>query len=177
MEKTKINKKLVTIILVMIFGFIFLQNVNIGSSIDTVFATGGSGGGGTSGGNSVSIDNNSSSDKKTTSSTDDNTGYLPETIVGEGFDYDNNVPQESFTKGEKINATLKRVCASALFILQIASVGGIVFAGVRYMFASSETKADIKSSMIHLIIGMVIVFATSTIVNLIVNVFTDIKGN
>ena len=88
----------------------------------------------------------------------------------------NNVPKEKFTKGENINTSLKKVCASALLILQIASVGGIVFAGVRYMFASSETKADIKSSMIHLVIGMVIVFTASTIVNLIVDVFTQIKN-
>lgn len=175
MEK-KIKKNFVTITLVMIFGFLFLQITNIDSSVNTVFATGGSGGGGSSGGGSGSFGNNGSSDKKNTSNADDNTGYLPQTTVGGEFDYTNNVPKEKFTKGENINASLKKVCASALLILQIASVGGIVFAGVRYMFASSETKADIKSSMIHLVIGMVIVFTASTIVNLIVKVFTQIKN-
>lgn len=174
MGKVKIKKKFITIFLIIVFGFIFFQSANIGSSINVVFATGGSGGGGSSGGGPGSFGNNSSSDKKNTSSTDDNTGYLPNVQVGGEFDYNNNVPQESFTKGENVNNSLKRVYTSALLVLQIASVGGIAFAGIRYMFASSETKADIKSSMIHLVIGMAIVFTASTIVNLIVNTFTDI---
>ena len=55
-----------------------------------------------------------------------------------------------------------------MLVLQVASVAAFVFAGVRYMFASAEAKANIKNSMMLLIIGAVIVFASSTVVGFIV---------
>ena len=93
--------------------------------------------------------------------------------VGNGFDY-SLVPSPSGTSTEGIKKVAKNIWKTLSFILQVASVGGIIFAGVRYMFASVETKADIKKSMLHLVVGLVIVFAATTIVNLIVNVFNDL---
>lgn len=91
--------------------------------------------------------------------------------VGNEFNY-GEVPSGSVD--QKIKTPIQKLFSSILLILQIASVGGVAFAGVRYMFSSSEVKADIKNSMIHLVIGMIIVFAASTIINLIIDVFNDI---
>ena len=41
------------------------------------------------------------------------------------------------------------------------------------MFASSDSKADMKKSMIYLIIGMVIVFSAATVVDLVSKTFDD----
>lgn len=91
--------------------------------------------------------------------------------IGSGFDY-SEVPGGSVDP--KVKTPIKKLFSSILLVLQIASVGGVVFAGVRYMFASSEAKADIKNSMIHLVIGMAIVFASSTIINLVINIFNEV---
>ena len=46
------------------------------------------------------------------------------------------------------------------------------------MFASADAKADIKKQTIWLIVGMILVFAASTIIGFIVNVTEDITlGN
>lgn len=94
--------------------------------------------------------------------------------VGTGFDY-NIIPAPTGSSTTEIKNVAKNIWKTLSFILQVASVGGVIFAGVRYMFASTETKADIKKSMLHLVIGLVIVFATTTIVNLIINVFNELK--
>lgn len=73
-----------------------------------------------------------------------------------------------------LNSTAKNIWSSVTLILQILAVAAIVFAGVRYMFASADAKADIKKQMVILIIGAVMVFAASTIINVIVNVTKEI---
>lgn len=51
-----------------------------------------------------------------------------------------------------------------------AAFGGIVFIGLKYMFASAEGRASMKTSMGALVIGMVFVFMASRIVNFIIDV-------
>ena len=93
--------------------------------------------------------------------------------VGNEFDY-SLVPNDDFTEGENVKRPIKRVWSSLILVLQAASVAGIIFAGVRYMFASAEIKADIKASMIHLVIGMVIVFAASSVVGVVTGTFNNL---
>lgn len=52
-------------------------------------------------------------------------------------------------------------------IVQILAVAAIVFAGLRYMFASADQKADIKKSMGILAIGAVLVFGATLLIDLI----------
>lgn len=76
----------------------------------------------------------------------------------------------------KLDNTAKNIWASVTLILQILAVAAIVFAGVRYMFASADAKADIKKQMIILVLGAVLVFAASTIINIIVKVTNEVAG-
>lgn len=73
-----------------------------------------------------------------------------------------------------LNNTARNIWGSLTLILQILAVAAIVFAGVRYMFASADAKADIKKQMIILVIGAVLVFAASTIISIIVNVTQEL---
>ncbi len=75
-----------------------------------------------------------------------------------------------------IDTSVKKVWSTVLTILQIAAVAAIVIAGVRYMFASADQKADIKKGMIGLVIGAVLVFAASTVVQFIVTATNQITG-
>ena len=74
----------------------------------------------------------------------------------------------------KFNSAKSNIWGVLLTVLQVASIAGVIFAGVRYMFASSDSKADMKKSMIYLIIGMVIVFSASTVVGITTRTFNDI---
>ena len=93
--------------------------------------------------------------------------------VGTEFSY-NQIPVAGNPMDNNLKKSFKNIWASLVTILQIAAVAGIVFAGVRYMFASAEAKADIKSSMIHLIIGMAIVFAASTLIKVVIEVLNQV---
>lgn len=100
-------------------------------------------------------------------------GRLISEAVGDKFDY-SLVPNDEFTEGENVKKPIKRIWSSLILVLQAASVAGVIFAGVRYMFASAEIKADIKASMIHLVIGMVIVFAASSVVGVVTGTFYNL---
>ena len=76
----------------------------------------------------------------------------------------------------KFNNALYKVWGVILVVLQVASIAGVIFAGVRYMFASADAKADLKKSMIHLVIGMIIVFGASTVVGFIIGTFKEMAS-
>ena len=59
----------------------------------------------------------------------------------------------------------KDIWATVVVLVQITSVATVVFAGLRYMFASADQKADIKQGLIYLTIGAVLVFGATTIIS------------
>ena len=73
-----------------------------------------------------------------------------------------------------VNTAVYKVWNTVSLILQILAVAAIVFAGVRYMFASADGKADIKKQTIGLVVGAVLVFGASYIINFIVSVTSDV---
>lgn len=75
---------------------------------------------------------------------------------------------------KNFNNALSKIFGVLIVILQVASMAGIIFAGVRYMFASADSKADLKKGLIHLAIGMVIVFGASSVVGFVTGAFDDI---
>ena len=86
------------------------------------------------------------------------------------------------TKGAKLSTSsvtevdkaVGAIWSTVLTILQILAVAAIVIAGVRYMFASADQKADIKKGMIGLVIGAILVFAASTVVQFIISATTSV---
>lgn len=77
-----------------------------------------------------------------------------------------------------INATnaVQGVWKTVLLILQILAVAAIVIAGVRYMFASADTKAGIKKQTITLVVGAVLVFGASGIITMITSISNDLTS-
>mgnify|MGYP006886760872 CR=1 FL=1 len=67
-----------------------------------------------------------------------------------------------------------RIWATAILIVQVVSVGCVVFAGLRYMYASADKKADIKKGMMYLAIGAIFVYATSTVMKFVFNIGSDL---
>ncbi len=84
-----------------------------------------------------------------------------------------SVPNSADIKGNKpinsVTGLAQNVWGTVVVIVQILAVAAVVFAGLRYMFASADQKADIKKSMGILAIGAVLVFAATTIIGFVVN--------
>lgn len=68
-----------------------------------------------------------------------------------------------------VTGLTNKIWATAITIVQVLAVGCVVFAGVRYMYASADKKADIKKGMMYLAIGSIFVFATTTVMKFIYN--------
>lgn len=88
---------------------------------------------------------------------------------------DYNAPINSSGSGStSLDKSVRSVWKIIQTILQVSAVGVFLFAGVRYMMASADQKADIKKSMTTLVIGAVITFAASTIIPYIVEVAKEL---
>jgi len=59
----------------------------------------------------------------------------------------------------KVTGLAGTLWATVSVIIQILAIAAIVIAGVRYMFASANDKADIKKQTIVLVAGAILVFA------------------
>ena len=97
---------------------------------------------------------------------------VPNVFAFSNFTSDMNI--ESNKSIGTANAAVYRVWGTVCLILQVLAVAAIVIAGVRYMFASADAKADIKKQSVGLVVGAILVFAASTIVSFIVNVTSEV---
>ena len=87
------------------------------------------------------------------------------------------VPDDSDIQGTgaaTITKAAKGVWGTVVTIVQILAVAAVVFAGLRYMFASADQKADIKKSMGILAIGAVLVFGATLVLTFIQNATKEV---
>lgn len=87
------------------------------------------------------------------------------------------VPNDSDLEGTAstiIEGGAKNAWSTVVTIIQILAVAAVVFAGLRYMFASAEDKADIKKSMGVLAIGAVLVFGATTVLGFIATATAEV---
>lgn len=76
-----------------------------------------------------------------------------------------------------VTSAAKGIWNTVVTIVQILAVAAVVFAGLRYMFASADQKADIKKSMGILAIGAVLVFGATLILQFINTATNSVIGN
>jgi len=62
------------------------------------------------------------------------------------------------------------VWKTASVIIQILAIAAIILAGLRYMFASADEKADIKKQTVILVAGAALVFAAVPLAGFISNI-------
>lgn len=77
------------------------------------------------------------------------------------------LPYTGTNKIEGVTNLAGTIWNTVAVILQILAIAAIVLAGVRYMFASADAKADIKKQTVILVIGAVLVFGAVAIAQLI----------
>lgn len=78
-----------------------------------------------------------------------------------------NIKYDETVVNGNIKSTVQNVWATIALLVQIASVAAVVFAGLRYMFASADQKADIKQGLTYLAIGAVLIFGAVSIIQLV----------
>lgn len=76
-------------------------------------------------------------------------------------------------KYEGIKEVVNKVANTLILILQVCTVAGIIFTGIRYMYAGIDAKSQIKKTLPYLITGIIIIFAGPTVIGFIVNVFKE----
>ncbi len=90
------------------------------------------------------------------------------------YDPLNSAPTQSIGT---VDTAVQKVWGTVLTVLQVLAIAAIVFAGVKYMFASAEGKADIKNGMIGLVIGAILVFGASAVIKVIIKASNEITNS
>ena len=67
-----------------------------------------------------------------------------------------------------------KVIGTINLVVQYAAFGGILVLGLKYMFASAEGRAQLKTNMGGFVIGLVFVFCASKVVEYIVAVGNNV---
>ena len=78
------------------------------------------------------------------------------------------------TASQTITNTAGSIWSTVIILFQILAIAAIIIAGIRYMFASADSKADIKKQLVPLVAGAVLVFGATTIIQVIINVTNDV---
>lgn len=80
-----------------------------------------------------------------------------------------SVTKPSGSANANISKLAGNIWGTVAVIVQILAIAAIVLAGVRYMFASADEKADIKKQTVILVVGAILVFAAVPIAGFIAN--------
>lgn len=85
-----------------------------------------------------------------------------------------SVVKPSGSANQNISKLANNIWGTIAVIVQILAIAAIVLAGVRYMFASADEKADIKKQTVILVVGAILVFAAVPIAGFIANTANQI---
>ncbi len=78
----------------------------------------------------------------------------------------NSVTNEDNTISSRFDNPLNMIFGTLFLILKVVGVFGIALQGVRYITAGAQAKAQIKQSLVWLIIGTICIFGADIVVNL-----------
>lgn len=81
----------------------------------------------------------------------------------------------SYTNTEGITSLGGKIMGIVQTVGVVIAVLVLMILGIKYMMGSAEEKAEYKKTMIPYIIGAVLIFAASTIANVIYNFATGLK--
>lgn len=74
-----------------------------------------------------------------------------------------NQPKEVLNLGKTIVSIMQTVCI-------VVAVVVLLVLGIKYMMGSAEEKAEYKKTMIPYLVGAILIFASTTIVNVVYNI-------
>ncbi len=94
---------------------------------------------------------------------DNDNGPISSTITDTGSD----------TVSE-IVSPFQKIYGSAILIIRIAAFSIIIFTGIRYMFLAADQRAELKKSLVNLMIGASIVFGTTIVIDIVVKIAKNV---
>lgn len=95
---------------------------------------------------------------------------------GVGTDQTPTNPYDPNSANTQVVTTTHKIWNTVSLILRMLAVGSIIVTGIRYMLISPDQKADIKKSLIYLVIGTIIVFCTTELINFVVTAAQQTVG-
>ncbi len=102
--------------------------------------------------------------------------FIPIVNADNGGDFNPDTYSPSRLTGDDTDKAVSIVAPifGAIRIIGIAiSIIMLIYLGIRYMVGSVEERAEYKKTMIPMIIGMIFLFATSTIVGIIAEIISN----
>lgn len=101
---------------------------------------------------------------------------LASTVLGADSGVPGTFPSQPAASGnDGIMGMVNTGWGIVLAVCQIAAFAIIIFCGLKYMFASASEKADLKKSMVPLLIGAILVFGSTFIVNIVMSIVTSLS--
>lgn len=99
-------------------------------------------------------------------------------VFGKGI----QTPDDMYSIYKQNDQTISNIGGKVIWVVQVifyaAAVIILMIAGLSYMFAAPEGKAEIKKKMIYLAIGSIVLFAAGGITQIIANLaLGNIKPN
>lgn len=94
-------------------------------------------------------------------------------VFGNNFNVLEDSPKNSI---DTVDTAVQTIWGTVLTVLQVLAVGALVFAGVKYMFASADGKAEIKNGMLGLVIGAILVFGASAVIKMILRASNEVTN-
>ena len=91
--------------------------------------------------------------------------YLAPKLVG--------LAEEALALREDMSQYTAALFSTFVYVVRVAAFAGIIFTGVKLMLSNAGARADLKKSLISVLVGCIFVFASSMIVSLIVDVSND----
>lgn len=79
----------------------------------------------------------------------------------------NDVTDENYNLNANVLKPVKSAYSTIYTVFQIIGMGGIVYMGVKYMYAGSDDKAQIKKTLIWVVVGVLFLFAAPSIIDFI----------
>lgn len=66
-----------------------------------------------------------------------------------------------------------RIFATFSYIAQFIVIGAIIYVGIKYIFAGASGRAELKGKSVYFIIGIILVFATTNVLDFISKIIND----
>ena len=77
---------------------------------------------------------------------------------------------------DSFEAMTSDIWANVAYVVKMFAVLGFVAVGVKYMMTSADVKADIKKQLFPVVLGLIIVFCLTEVLELIVSISGDMVG-
>lgn len=77
-------------------------------------------------------------------------------------------------QNESYKALFARLLGVVTMIVKVAAIAGVIYVGVRYIFAGASGKADLKGKSVYFIIGIILTFCSVTVLTVFSNMLQEL---